>query len=32
MRHPFHWDANNQKSTRVKGTQYQDATKGISLL
>ena len=32
MRHLLHWDANNQKSTRVKGTQYQDATKGISLL
>ena len=20
MRHPFHWNANNQKSTREKGT------------
>ena len=26
MRHPFHWDAKNQKSTREKGTQYKDAT------
>ena len=26
MRHPFNWDANNQKSTREKGTQYKDAT------
>ena len=26
MRHPFHWDTNNQKNTREKGTQYSDAT------
>ena len=26
MQRPLHWDENNQKITREKGTQYKDAT------